>query len=603
MLHLQVFEVSGLFSQIFFLVNVIAQSLIEVLLLVFAAKFLEEKFHRGIKATFVILTFFLFLVHCADFGMQRIMDMSIWFTLSWLMDETLHNFIEMLYASDTPLSLWVLYGSLAVLLPFVAFILYKLSHNFSKKRPLSPSYSFLFNCTFSLFLGVCVLNICSLPYLHNEEYMLLRRALPWKDTLFTPKHSDLPIEKTLKRPMSEEMALNEVHSSKVSLEKKPNIYLFITESLREDFLSAEVAPNLYAFKQTHVATPLSFSNTNNSHGSWFCIFSSKLPFYWDHYKYANWKSGSLPLQILKQMGYKVHLYTAARLAYYEMDKRIFGKEQYLVDTVCFKPHEEGVTASESDAHIIEQLCKDTESFSEEGHLFITFLDSTHFNYSWPEEDTLFTPYTENINYLMATCFRKDLDLVKNRYRNAAHYVDKLFGKVMDSLQSTKAWQDSIVVFTGDHGEEFMETKNLFHASDLNQPQTQVPIYLKLGEMKLQNTSSIVSHIDIFPTLLHHIVKQDHYGPLFDGQSLLRNKRSSFAVSSRYNASRAPFEFCINNGKYKLLLRFKNPKQILSSSDLHILGVKDQQDRSLSWTTELIEQEFGESLQKIFSEKN
>ncbi|NNM42911.1 MAG: sulfatase-like hydrolase/transferase, partial [Chlamydiae bacterium] len=417
--------------------------------------------------------------------------------------------------------------------------------------------------------------------------------------------SYLLVQKFLKEPLSEKATIQKLQAQKVMPKKKPNIFLFVTESLREDFMTKEIAPNLHSFKQENIAISNSFSNANNSHHSWFCIFYSKLPFYWDKYKFSNWKSGSVPLQILKQMGYKIHLYTSARLSYYEMDNRIFGQNQYLADSVCFKPHEDGVKAFESDTLIVDQLRKDIQSLSEEGHVFITFLDSTHFNYSWPEEtDSVFTPYVDSIDYIGTSCFKKDLEEVKNRYRNAIHYVDKLFGKVVETVKSTKGWDDSVIIFTGDHGEEFMEPRNLFHASELNKPQTNVPIYLKLGMNKEKTAAkkgNIISHIDVFPSVLHHLLEQDYYSSLFDGQSILRKNRHSFVISSRYNASRAPFEFCLNNGNYKLLLRFKDEKQIFQSPYLQVLSMKNAQDESLDWNLALIREQFGESLQKIFSE--
>ena len=106
----------------------------------------------------------------------------------------------------------------------------------------------------------------------------------------------------------------------------------------------------------------------------------------------------------------------------------------------------------------------------------------------------------------------------------------------------------------------------------------------------------------FPTLFHYLTGEDTLAELFQGESIFKANRNPFVVVARYNASRAPFEFFIHNGKYKLMARFADEKEIFKSKELHILSTKDIQDNTVSHTPELLQQHFGPAIQKLFQEQ-
>ena len=94
------------------------------------------------------------------------------------------------------------------------------------------------------------------------------------------------------------------------------------------------------------------------------------------------------------------------------------------------------------------------------------------------------------------------------------------------------YDEAVIVFTGDHGEEFREEGKLFHASNLNLYQTSVPIYYKLGSKEAPKSQiRLSSHVDIFPTILHHVDGSDRLAQYFDGQSLLLDQSPRFTFSN------------------------------------------------------------------------
>jgi arylsulfatase A-like enzyme len=88
-------------------------------------------------------------------------------------------------------------------------------------------------------------------------------------------------------------------------------------------------------------------------------------------------------------------------------------------------------------------------------LFFIFYDSSHHDYDWPpDEPAPFTPYAKTWKYNDFSIGQEQLNLVKNRYRNALHFQDRLFGDVVSKLKNTGQYDNAIIVALGDHGEEF-----------------------------------------------------------------------------------------------------------------------------------------------------
>src|SRR6266513_1488131 len=98
--------------------------------------------------------------------------------------------------------------------------------------------------------------------------------------------------------------------------------------------------------------------------------------------------------------------------------------------------------------------------------YFVMLDSTHHDYSWSRRYTpSFAPFTNHVSVLKTP--KADISALINRYRNAVAFVDMLMGEFLEKLQSNGLMDESIIVVTGDHGEEFLERGHLVHASELN----------------------------------------------------------------------------------------------------------------------------------------
>ncbi|MEI8328736.1 MAG: sulfatase-like hydrolase/transferase [Chlamydiia bacterium] len=604
-LHVFLVEPGFTFSRYFFLMYAIAQCILEVALAVSIYTWIQSYLSIRVKKFFIAFFYVFLLSQIIDFFLERLIDISIWYGIGFVLQESFANFIEMLKATSVPISTWLLSAGALLLFLFLGMQLYKALYYFSKKKPVYFSRRMALSLSFGLFVFLVVWDVIFSPFVHENASRQYLKALPWKTTFLPPKHEILLVDGYLKAPWKDRDCFADLDSRAFSLQRKPDIFLIITESLREDFITEQVAPNLSQFRSESIHFPLALSNANATHISWFSFFYSLFPFHFPHYQADQWSKGSFPLQLFKKMGYEIHLHSGSRLGFYKMDEMIFGKDGYLLNSAHSYATEENLCAADADAKAIDGLCQDIKSSDRSGgRLFIVFLDSTHFGYSWPKEMPLaFTPIDDKINFLEAAISEKNLDKIKNRYRNSIHYIDSLFGKFMNTLKANPSWQDSVIVFTGDHGEEFYEHGHLFHASDLSRPQLNVPLYYKMGSGEVNSAvaaQQMSCHMDVFPSIFHYLIGENLFQDVFQGHSIFSKQEEPYVIGARYNAGRSPYEFYIHNGSQKLIAQFDNKEDVFHSRALRIIATKNLEEENIPYSFSIIHQYFGDALNTLFA---
>jgi membrane-anchored protein YejM (alkaline phosphatase superfamily) len=139
--------------------------------------------------------------------------------------------------------------------------------------------------------------------------------------------------------------------------------------------------------------------------------------------------------------------------------------------------------------------------------YFTFLllDSPHQTYSHPPGATPFLPSAPDLDYMAMTRNGGPppelLDAVRNRYRNAVHHADDVLGRVLERLDASARRSETLVVVTGDHGEEFRECGFFGHTSAFTPPQLAVPFLMRGPGVANGIETRPTSHLDFAPTLL------------------------------------------------------------------------------------------------------
>lgn len=597
--HIFIIEPATSVSTCFFIAYAVVQSAMETVGLMFIASLIIHYLPK-LKTLFILGVFFLFIGHLIDFPLVRMMDMTFWHAFNFISQMSYTNFLELLLASNVSIFIWVVAGVIGISILFSGIILYHYTEKWTKRHPITASSPML---CFSLCLLCLFLVGWDFSFRHHvpeAHFDRFQKTLPWKFTFFPPKMEFLSLRATLQEPHADEELMGKLDSRVFSLARKPDVYLFIVESLRADYINLENSPNLYHFKKKNLSFDLALSNANATHISWFSLFHSQFPFYWAKKTPREMRAGSMPLQILKKMGYKIHVSSSSRLSYFQMNRLIFGEGDRLADTMFISEDVDCVEPYERDRKAMDNLfAKMQEEGS--GRLFIVFLDATHLDYSWPREMTKFFPFEEKINYLSAAISKKGLEKIKNRYKNALYFADDQLGRFFEALETAPGGKAAVVVIAGDHGEEFYEHGHLFHASSLTEPQIRIPLFYRFGQNPpFQTDCKMTSHMDIFPTVFHYLLGEELMGEVLQGESIFKKNRWPYTIIARFNAISSPYEFCIHNGSSKLLASFKDKKNIFNSKGLKIISTKNSQDETILRELTGIYEEFGPAFERIFS---
>lgn len=566
-------------SKTFFFLYATGQAFLETSILAFLSIWLPRYLGKKLFFSFIGFTFLLLIMHWIDFFMDRILDLTVFETIQcFLLNETFSHFLYLLDASGVALWIWFV-AFLALLgLPFLGIFFYQMLQKLADRNPVAIRSDFLFKSFLCIPFALMFWDVTASRNIHPDSYTSFIKSLPWKWTFLQPKTVHLELNHPFFPPATEEEKLKKIASDTTVLNKKPNIYLFIIESLREDCITQEIAPHLHQFKDSACHFDFALSNGNGSHLSWFSIFHSEYPYLWNYPEQMDWKKGSPALNLLKKWGYQIRLYTSAQLGYYDMEKILFGQNQELIDSLQTFHHTTTLSAAETDRQALQKMQKDLEEHPElkQGQCIIFFLDSTHFHYSWPKDfPTKFSPFSTEVGYFHLMQSDQKIEEIKNRYKNAVAYVDSLFGDFQEKLDQKEA----IVVVTGDHAEEFFEHGHLFHGSHLIHEQTHIPLYIKLGQTRWQDLPKVASQIDIFPTILHYLSGKEI--DFLKGRSIFtKDPMTPYAVIARFNAGRSPQEFCLHNGENKLTVQFYEKDQIFRSKHLTIRSVRNAYDEPL-----------------------
>lgn len=154
---------------------------------------------------------------------------------------------------------------------------------------------------------------------------------------------------------------------------------------------------------------------------------------------------------------------------------------------------------------------------------------------------------------------EDKQHIINAYDAEIRSMDDSFGLLMDFLKKNKCYDNTLIIFTSDHGEEFGEHGTwATHSHSLFNDQLHVPLIIKLPGSKFfsRNVDHLVRSIDILPTvmdLLGEKMSKDFEGtsmvPLMKGS---RPRNPMFAISQRdVPETNAPAYWSIMTGTWKL----------------------------------------------------
>ncbi len=297
--------------------------------------------------------------------------------------------------------------------------------------------------------------------------------------------------------------------------KKINIFIFASDAVRNGILNKETAPNIEQFKKESLVFNNHRSGGNATRFGIFSLMYGVNSTYW--FSFLNANQGSVLFDVLQDLNYHIDIISSTNTNWPEFRKTCYVNVQDSIkDDFKGSPWEKDRESSQYFLNQVEKYEKDKPIFS-----FI-FLDSPH-GYSFPPEFNKFHAKNEDINYLTVKQGDKDIKSILAGYKNAVYYNDKLFGEMIAKLKEKNLYDDALIIFTSDHGQEFYEYGYFGHNSAFSNAQINAPLIIKLPkdmkvDLPLNYSNLLTSHNDVVPTLL----------------TLLGVKNSSSDYSNGYN---------------------------------------------------------------------
>lgn len=285
-----------------------------------------------------------------------------------------------------------------------------------------------------------------------------------------------------------------------------NIVIIAIDSWNYRTYGPEVTPNIYAFGQKEASLYTNhLSSSNGTRGSIFGMFFGISSYYWNDC----FNQGTTPVLIDEMLakGYAIKTFPSATMYNPNFAKLIFRKAK------DFRIQAKGKTVYDRDVQLTKDFCKflDSDTCKKQPFFSFLFYDLAHSGEYPKDRAKKFTPSWEFPDYMK---LNNDMDPTPywNLYRNCVSAVDSLVGIATRKLEEKGLLDNTIIIITGDHGQEFNENhKNYWgHGSNYTYPQIHIPfLYHQPGKANTTYTHR-TTHYDVAPTLLHEAmgVKND-----------------------------------------------------------------------------------------------
>ncbi len=310
--------------------------------------------------------------------------------------------------------------------------------------------------------------------------------------------------------------------------KKPkNLVIIVIDTWRFDMLNPLVTPNVFQFSKRAWVFNQHVSGGNSTGPGIFSLFYGLPPTYWSSMEAQH--QGPVLLQTLLQQHYQMGIFPSATLALPAFNKTVFAdlKKYNLVG--------EGDSPYSRDLSVTKRFREFLTTAKKSRQPFFSFLfyDASH-TYCAFDGFAPFKPVIKDCDRFALTSTTKIAPFY-NRYKNAVYFVDQQVQADIAALEQNHLLDDTVILITGDHGEEFNDNHLTYwgHGSNFTRYQIQTPLIVYWPGAAPRVIHYPTSHFDIAPMLMQNLlgcaVNPSNYAV---GKSLLdKNPRPYWTVGS------------------------------------------------------------------------
>ncbi len=349
----------------------------------------------------------------------------------------------------------------------------------------------------------------------------------------------------------------------LKMKSTPGILMILVESFRWDLIDPVITPNLYKLSQQKNCTvPVkSYAGGHlTSIGAFAFLYGSEgylaRPFF-------SARRNSPALRLLRENGYKIYGSDASGLMSY--NPKVLQQSQFDKYERFNEKHR-----AENDVRAVEALKNWTAQTTKPQFSFL-FLYATHDSYfspkDWPAPKV---PEADKGDYTEQFAL----------YRKAASFVDAQAGDAIAAFQAAHPTGDSIIVFAGDHGEEFGEHGGWGHAQvGFSDERTRVPnmVCFPKSEAVSRAPVALSTNSDIFPTIFQWSgISEEELQPFFSGRGFWSESPREFAILTGVYFPTNGRDLAVTSGALKIKLNFAGSGPATSD----VIRIVDGNDKPL-----------------------
>ncbi len=135
--------------------------------------------------------------------------------------------------------------------------------------------------------------------------------------------------------------------------------------------------------------------------------------------------------------------------------------------------------------------------------------------------------------------KREIQAYTELYDGEIAYLDYRLGQLFDWLAKSKLLNDTLIIFTADHGECMGENGYLWHAFCIYNGLIRVPLLVRYPEWfdKVKDNNGLVQNVDLAPTIYEGLDLTWDYKNERQGQSFLNGSRRDAALCQYDNPER------------------------------------------------------------------
>jgi hypothetical protein len=313
--------------------------------------------------------------------------------------------------------------------------------------------------------------------------------------------------------------------------RKYNVIVLAVEGLRFDMLDPEIMPNTWKFSQQNLAFKNHYSGGNGSRFGIFSLFYGIHGSYW--HNFLSRRISPIMMDTLIDKGYDFKILSSTLLTFPEFRKTAFVRVPAFIEDSF-----ETSDMTERDRIITDKLISYLSSHNREKPFFsYLFFNSSHQTYKYPPAFEKFRPVVEReeINYF-TDADKEKMPMFKNRFKNAVYYTDHMIGKIITALEAKGLMDRTVLLITGDHGDEFYENGYFGHTSAFGDYQVKTVFVLHVPGAGARSTERLTSHMDFVPTIMELLGTITPSGSYSQGLSLLGTKEHDYVSSANWDTA-------------------------------------------------------------------